>query len=56
MDPASVITIISGVLSLVTQVTPMLEELVAAIQSGDQAKLDTLLVKVQAANDVLGKA
>lgn len=56
MDPATLITIISGILSLVSQVTPLLQELTVAIQSGDQGKLDALLAKVQAANDQLGQA
>ncbi len=56
MDPITIINILSGLATLYAQEAPLIAEFEAAYRSGDQAALDALLVKVQAANDELGKA
>lgn len=54
MDIASIINLISGLALLYVQEAPLLGEVKAALDSGDQAQIDALLVKVQAQNDALG--
>ncbi len=56
MDIAAIIQLITGLATLYAQEAPLLAEAGAVLQGGDQAALDALLVKVQAANDELGKA
>lgn len=56
MNPLVVIQILTALMALIGQATPLIEEAIAAIKSGDQASLDALLAKIQAANDKLGAA
>ena len=55
MNPVTVIQVLSAILGIVSQATPLIEQTIAAIQSGDQASLDALLAKLQASNDALAK-
>ena len=53
MNPIVVIQILTALMGLIGQATPLIEQAIAAIQSGDQASLDALLAKLQVANDQL---
>lgn len=56
MDLATVIQAVTAVAGFLTEEVPKLTELVGVLNTGDQAQLDAFLAKLQAENDVLGKA
>lgn len=56
MNTLAVIQALTALLALVGQLTPLALELKTAIESGDDAKIDDLLRRLQAVNDQLGQA
>ena len=56
MNATAVIQALTALLALVGQLTPLVTELRAAIESQDEARLADLLGRLQAVNDQLGQA
>lgn len=53
MNIATILAALQALSALSGQVLPLINELTAAIRSGDDAQLDAVLLKLQAANDSL---
>jgi hypothetical protein len=53
MNAATILAALEAITGLMGVVTPLIEEIKAAAATGDQASLDAILAKIQAANDAL---
>lgn len=56
MEAAEIVQLVTAFAALTAQLTPLAEQIAAAVQSGDGASATALLAKIQAVNDQLGAA
>lgn len=55
MEAVEVVQLVTAFAALTAQLTPLAEQIAAAVQSGDSASATALLAKIQAVNDQLGQ-